>query len=74
MIDTTSISELPEAAELVAFDVLEPALRSRGGITHRARQLFQDRELREQMKAVFAGEGTGRLRIRSLSQAWQRID
>src|SRR5262245_53537191 len=29
-----------EAAELVAFDVLEPALRSRGNITDRAKALY----------------------------------
>ena len=35
-----------EAAELVAFDVLEPALRSRGGITDRAKQLYAEEEFR----------------------------
>ena len=63
-----------EAAELVAFDVLEPALRSRGGITDRAKQLYKEQEFREQMMAVFSGEAIGCLRIRSLSQAWERID
>lgn len=29
-----------EAAELVAFDVLDPALRSRGGIPARAKELY----------------------------------
>ena len=63
-----------EAAELVAFDVLEPALRSRGGITHRTKELYQDQQFREQMKAVFAGNAAGRLVIRTLIQVWQRID
>jgi len=63
-----------EAAELVAFDVLEPALRSRGGITQRVKVLYQDHQFRDQMKTVFAGDGAGCLVIRSLSQAWQRID
>jgi hypothetical protein len=62
-----------EAAELVAFDVLEPALRSRGGITDRAKQLYKEQEFREQMIAVFSGEATGCLRIRSLAQACKRI-
>lgn len=31
-------------------------------------------QFRDQMKAVFAGEGAGRLQVRTLSQAWQRID
>jgi hypothetical protein len=59
---------------VVAFDVLEPALRSRGGITDRAKQLYKKHEFREQMIAVFSGEATGCLRIRSLAQACKRID
>jgi hypothetical protein len=34
--------EILEADELVAFDVLEPALRSRGGITDRAKQIYKE--------------------------------
>jgi hypothetical protein len=63
-----------EASELVAFDVLEPALRSRGGITDRAKQLYKEAAFREKMTAVFSGEASGCLRIRSLSQAWDQID
>lgn len=63
-----------EAAELVAFDVLDPALRSRGGITDRAKRLCRDDAFREQMTTVFSGEATGCLRIRSMSQAWEQID
>ena len=63
-----------EAAELVAFDILEPALRSRGGITDRAKELYQDTAFREEMVALFSGDATGCLRIRSLNQAWEQID
>jgi hypothetical protein len=63
-----------EAAELVAFDVLEPALRSRGGTTDRAKQLYADQEFRDQMKAVFSEEAIGRLDIRTLEGAWERIE
>ena len=63
-----------EAAELVAFDVLEPALRSRGGITDRAKQLYQEPDFRDRMNAVFSEGASGCLRIRSLSQAWEQID
>ena len=63
-----------EAAELVAFDILEPALRSRGGITDRARRLYQEETFCEKMTALFSGEATGYLRIRSLGQAWEQID
>ena len=63
-----------EAAELVAFDLLEPALRSRGGITDRAKQLYHASDYREKMNTVFSGEATGCLRVRSLSRAWEQID
>ena len=63
-----------EAAELVAFDVLEPALRSRGGITDRAKQLYADQDFCDQMKTVFLGEASGRLGIRTLDGAWERIE
>ena len=66
--------EVLEAAELVAFDVLEPALRSRGGITDRAKQLYADEEFREKMVALFTGNATGALVLRTLPQAWERID
>lgn len=57
-----------EAAELVAFDVLAPALLSRGGITDRAKQLYKKDAFCEKITAVFSGEASGCLRIRSLSQ------
>ena len=63
-----------EAAELVAFDVLEPALRSRGGITDRAKQKYAEEEFRMNMTSLFSGEPAGRLVIRSLVEAWEKID
>ena len=66
--------EVLEAAELVAFDVLEPALRSRGGITDRAKQLYADQEFRERMTALFNGDPVGRLVIRTLPLAWKKIE
>lgn len=62
-----------EAAELVAFDVLEPALRSRGGITERAKQLYDTPEFYEKMRLLFSGEPTGRLAIPSLAEALEQI-
>lgn len=66
--------EVLEAAELVAFDVLEPALRSRGGITDRAKQLYADEKFGERMTVLFNGDPAGRLVIRTLPQAWEKID
>lgn len=61
------------AAELVAFDALEPALRSRGGITVEAKQLYADAGFNERMRLLFAGEATGKLLIPSLESALERI-
>ena len=40
----------------------------------RAKQLCREEDFREQMKAVFSGEATDCLRIRSLGQMWEQID
>lgn len=62
-----------QAAELVAFDVLEPALRSRGGITTEAKQLYADEKFNKRMKALFTGYATGQLVISTLQSALERI-
>jgi hypothetical protein len=62
-----------EAAELVAFDVLEPVLRSRGAVTERARLLYADTSFQEQMQAMFRGAPTGVLTIHTLQHALERI-
>lgn len=62
-----------QAAELVAFDVLEPALRSRGGITAEAKQLYADTGFNERMQSLFSGEATGQLIISTLQSALERI-
>jgi hypothetical protein len=61
------------AAELVAFDVLEPALRSRGGITAAAKQLYDKDEFKARMSSTFSAEATGRLVISTLQSALERI-
>lgn len=68
-----SESRVRQAAELVAFDVLEPVLRSRGGITVEAKQLYTDVEFNARMRAVFEGEAAGQLLISSLQSALERI-
>lgn len=62
-----------EAAELVAFDLLDPALRSRGGVTERAKQIYVDKVFRAQMQTLLTGEPAGRLVIPSLLDALERI-
>ncbi|RMG56022.1 MAG: hypothetical protein D6723_01400 [Acidobacteria bacterium] len=62
-----------EAAELVAFDVLDPALRSRRNIRQRVKQLYVDEEFRQKMRSLLAGEPTGRLRIFTLQDVIEKI-
>jgi hypothetical protein len=62
-----------EAAELVAFDVFEPALRSRGNITDRAKALYADSQFCEQMRSLFSDRPQGVLVLPTLREAWERI-
>ena len=66
--------ETLEAAELVAFEVLEPVLRSRGGITEQAREIYSGEAFRTDMNEVFQGECAGTLIIPSLQDALGMID
>jgi hypothetical protein len=65
--------EVLEAAELVAFDVLDPALRSRGAITERAKNLYADSSWAEGIVPLFASEPTGVLYIPTLQDALEKI-
>ena len=62
------------AAELVAFDVLEPALRSRGSITGEAKQLYSDEKFNGPIRSLFAGEAAGQLIIPTLQTVLERMD
>jgi len=45
-----------EAAELAAFDVFEPSLRSRGRISHKSKELYENNDFREKMREFFSSE------------------
>lgn len=62
-----------EAAELVAFDILEPTLRSRGAVPTEARKWYEDPAYSSGMRALIAGEPSGRLTLPSLQDALRRI-
>jgi hypothetical protein len=62
------------AAELVAFDVLEPALRSRGGIPTEALARSGDEAFRAEMTALFSSEPTGRLMLPSFASLAERVE
>jgi len=62
-----------EAAELVAFDLLNPALRSRGVASEQARKLYDDESFREEMQVLFSEPPICRLVIPTLQDALERI-
>ncbi|MEK7995378.1 MAG: hypothetical protein AAB403_16370 [Planctomycetota bacterium] len=62
-----------EAAELVACAVLEPALRSRGGIMKEAERLSSEPRFRDTMTGLFSGQPTGSLVLPSIETALARI-
>jgi hypothetical protein len=57
----------------VAFDVLEPSLRSRGSIGAEVQALYEDHGFRTEMEAVFRSEPTGRLVLPTLSSLSERV-
>lgn len=61
------------AAELIAFDVLEPALRSRGQPQEVARTLASDEAFSARMRQLFGQEATGRMTLPTLQDALDRI-
>jgi hypothetical protein len=63
-----------EAAELVAFDLLDPALRSRGNITERARTLYKEAGFYEEMRSLFSGAPAGTLVLHTLEDALGHIE
>ena len=63
-----------EAAELVAFSVFDPALRSRGRASAKAVALAEDHEFVGEMKRLLLGQASGRLVRPSLSTVAERLD
>lgn len=62
-----------EAAELVAFDVLSPVLRSRKPIGKAAQKLYKSRRFRKEMEVLFKGKPSGCVRLPSLEQVARRL-
>lgn len=61
------------AAELVAFDVLEPRMRSRGGITEAAQAKAAETAFRDEMTTVFKSEPAGRLELMTFARLVKRV-
>jgi hypothetical protein len=62
-----------EAAELVAFRVLDPALRSRGVVTQAARRLANDPSFTGQVEALLREEPAGVYQPPRLSDLAERV-
>jgi hypothetical protein len=63
-----------EAARLVALDVIEPALRGGGQPPEEARRLYKDPSFVQLIKELIQEQPAGHLVIRSLDDAWDRIE
>jgi hypothetical protein len=62
-----------EAAELVAFGILNPALRSRGKASDAAQALFAEPEFRERLEQEFRSHPDGELVLTNLDSALKRL-
>jgi len=62
------------AAELVAFQILDPALRSRGRPQRKAQEIYNDKEFYMEMKSLFKNEPKGILIVSNLQSATDRIE
>ena len=63
-----------QAAKVVAFGVLDPALRSRGGIGQESKTLAADPDFRQEMEALFGGDPAGVFRLPWIWDMESRIE
>ena len=61
------------AAELVAFRVLDPTLRSRGGIEQSAIDLSEDPRFAGEIEALLMGQPTGKYQPPAISDLADRV-
>ena len=62
-----------KAAELIAFEILNPALRSRAGVDTAGQSLLAGKRFRESMERLFNGSPTGSISFPTLSDAMEKI-
>lgn len=63
-----------KAAELIAFEVLNPVLRSRAGLDVAGQELINDQQFAGAMRELLSAEPTGRVTFPTLSEAFRRIE
>jgi hypothetical protein len=69
-----SDKERRRAAELVAFDVIQPVLRSRGTHSAASRELYADKNFYTEMEAFFRAKEQGRLIVPNLAARVAEIE
>ena len=62
-----------QAAELIAFEEFDPALRSRGRVTEEAETMTTDSETAEEIRTVIEKGPTASVSVPTLSEALSRI-
>jgi hypothetical protein len=67
-------TEKLKAAELIAFEILNPVLKSRGAVNKSALQWVSDKTFYEEIKDLFESSPTGNIKFTSLSDAFERIN
>ena len=65
--------EALEAAEIVAFEILNPALRSRGAVRDRSREIAGQQRFRDQMEKLLQGEPVGSVALPTLESVLGRV-
>ena len=75
MVETPKFNETVnlKAAELIAFEVMNPALRRRGGVDKAGYELLSDDGFFNEMKTRFEGEPTGSITFLTLSDTIETI-
>jgi hypothetical protein len=63
-----------EGAELVAFEILKPTMRSRGGISGAGLEASQDDSFFQSMMNLFQGPPTGTLLFPSIRDLQRRLN
>ncbi len=58
---------------MVAFNVFEPALRSRGNTSNKALEIYKDESFITKMESLLSGDPAGKLILPSLEYLFERL-
>ena len=63
-----------EAAEEIAFEVLEPTVRSRGNVTERARKIVLDEKFSNEMRSFFKNRPSGQIEMLTYEELIEKVN